>query len=353
MQVSSAFSAEPLAVIAYYSAGPEKVADIDARKLTHIIFSFGHLKGNRFSIDKAKDTTTIQKLVALKQQNPRLKVLLSLGGWGGCAPCSEVFASADNRKAFARSVRETLDYFKADGLDLDWEYPAIEGHPGHRYAPEDKPNFTELVRELRRQLGRNREVTFAAGGFQKFLDEAVDWKAVIPLVDYVNLMTYDLVNGYATVTGHHTPLYSTPQQHESTDNAVQSLLKMGVPANKLVIGAAFYTRTWEGVAAENNGRYQSGKFKGSVNYRNLEKEYNAENGFKAYWDDTAQAPYLYNAEKQLYVTFDDPRSIELKTKYAMEKGLKGIMFWELSLDKPGGLLDTIDRVKRSAVAIKK
>jgi chitinase len=109
-------------------------------------------------------------------------------------------------------VKELLDYFKADGIDLDWEYPAISGFPGHRFVPEDKPNFTKLVMELRKAIGHKNEICFAAGGFTQFLEESIDWKKVMPVIDRVNLMTYDLINGFSTVTGHHTPLFSTPQQ---------------------------------------------------------------------------------------------------------------------------------------------
>ena len=60
---------------------------------------------------------------------------------------------AANRQAFAASVLELLKRFDADGIDLDWEYPAIPGYPEHRYVPEDKQHFTLLVRELRQVLG--------------------------------------------------------------------------------------------------------------------------------------------------------------------------------------------------------
>lgn len=336
----------PIEVIAYYSAGPEQVADIDPKKMTDIIYSFGHLKGNRFAIDNARDSLTLKKLVALKKQNPALKVHVSLGGWGGCAPCSEIFSTEENRQVFAKSVKANLIYFNADGIDLDWEYPAIPGHPGHRWVPEDKPNFTRLVQQLRKELGPKYKITFAAGGFQRFLDESIDWKPVMAVVDQVNLMTYDLVHGYSTVTGHHTPLYSTPEQKESTDNAVQWLINHGVPRNKLVIGAAFYGRMWENVANVNNGRYQAGKFKSGTNYRDRANVMAPDKGFTYYWDDTAKAPYLYNAAEKLYFTFDDPRSIEAKTRYAIDQKLGGIMFWDLNGDQPkGGLLDVIDRVK--------
>ena len=90
---------KPFSVIAYYAAGPETVDAIPANKLTHIIFSFCHLNGNRLAVDNSRDTLTIKKLVGLKKINKDLKVILSLGGWGGCAPCSEVFSKDENRKA--------------------------------------------------------------------------------------------------------------------------------------------------------------------------------------------------------------------------------------------------------------
>src|SRR5690349_16560338 len=118
-------------VIAYFSRGPEKVDSLPAEKLTHIIFSFCHLQGNKLAVDNERDATTITKLVALKQRNPALKVILSLGGWGGCKTCSDVFSTRKGIQEFAQSVLELNRSFHTDGIDLDWEYPAIAGYPGH------------------------------------------------------------------------------------------------------------------------------------------------------------------------------------------------------------------------------
>jgi chitinase len=326
-------------VLAYYSAGPERVDSLPATKLTHIIYSFCHLTGNKLTVDNAKDSLTIQKLVGLKKQNPNLKILLSLGGWGGCKTCSDVFSTAEVRKEFAQSVLELNRTLGTDGIDLDWEYPTIEGYPDHPYKPEDKQNFTDLVNVLRKTMGKNYELSFAAGGFQKFLDESVDWKAVMKKVDRVNIMSYDLINGYSGMTGHHTALYSNPSQTESTHNAVQYLLKIGVPSDKIVIGAAFYARVWENVSSNNNGLYQTGKFKMSVPYRRFPVSLP---GMQFYWDETTHAPYGYDATNKLFATFDDKRSLSVKTKYAMDQKLNGIMFWELSHDvKQNGLVDAI------------
>src|SRR5215213_6396518 len=94
-------SGRPFTVTAYYAGNAAMADSFEAEKLTHIIYSFCHLKGNRLNVDNAKDTATIHKLVSLKKRNSALKVLLSLGGWGGCEPCSDVFADANNRKVFA------------------------------------------------------------------------------------------------------------------------------------------------------------------------------------------------------------------------------------------------------------
>ncbi len=334
----SAMAQEDFKVIAYYSAGPDQVNGLPAKKLTHIIFSFCHLKGNKLAVDNSRDSTTIRKLVALKAINPNLKVMISLGGWSGCEQCSDVFSTSAARDEFSKSVLALNTYFGTDGLDLDWEYPTIEGFPGHAFKPEDKANFTALCQSLRTTLGEKYELSFAAGGFTKFIDESVDWAAVVPLVDRVNVMTYDLVGGYATVTGHHTPLYSNPKQKESTDNAIQSLIKLGVPRNKLVVGGAFYARVWENVADANNGLYQAGTFKQSVDYRDWKPYFD---GFEVFWDKTSQAPYRYHRAKKLFATYDDKRSLALKTKYAIDHKLNGIMFSALSLDKNDDLLDAI------------
>ncbi|MEI9808857.1 MAG: glycosyl hydrolase family 18 protein [Bacteroidota bacterium] len=96
---------------------------------------------------------------------------------------------------------------------------AIEGYPGHAYTVGDKQNFTSLIRSLRDTLGNNYEISFAAGGFDSFLQNSVEWDKIMPLLDKVNLMSYDLVSGYSKMTGHHTPLYSNHFQKQSADNA--------------------------------------------------------------------------------------------------------------------------------------
>lgn len=334
-------------VIGYYAGTPQRLDSFPIEKLDIIIFSFGHLKGDSLHLYSARDTATLQRMVALKTRNPALKVMISLGGWGGCASCSDVFSSAKSRKNFALSVRKMMNDFRADGIDMDWEYPVIEGYPGHKYQQEDKENFTKLIVQLRKKLGRKKEISFASGGFSSYIQNSIEWKKVMKKVDRVNVMSYDLVSGYAKETGHHTALYSTPQQKESTDNAVNEMLALGVPANKIAIGAAFYAKVWQDVPDTSLGMYQTGTYKTGVPFSQFEQRMSPDSGFVYYWDSLASAPFIYNRQQKLFATFDDKKSIELKTKYAISKGLNGVMFWQLGEDRfTDGLLDEIDKVKK-------
>ncbi|MEL6672868.1 MAG: glycosyl hydrolase family 18 protein [Bacteroidota bacterium] len=332
-------------VIAYYHGETSRLENYPLEELDMIIHSFLHLKGNKLALDDDQDSVSITHMVSLKEQYPDLKVLTSLGGWGGCKPCSEVFATAEGRQEFAESTKELLDKFGLDGLDLDWEYPGIAGYPEHPYMPEDKENFSLLIEKLREVLGPDYQLSFAAGGFQSFFEKSADWARIMPLLDRVNLMSYDLVSGYATRTGHHTPLYSTSEQIRSTDRGVRWLDSAGVDRKKIVIGAAIYARFWEEVPNENRGLYQPGKFLKAVSYRDHEAFWADNPGFEFYWDSTAQATWGYNAEKGWFATFDDPRSVAAKTQYARDMKLGGIMFWQLPEDKEtGGLLGDIAQV---------
>ena len=331
-----------MAIIGYYVGDGSDITNYKTEQLTHIIYSFLHLKGNILSVDGPVDSLAITRLVALKESNPKLKIILSLGGWGGCKTCSKVFNSEKGRLEFSQSVLNLFKTYHVDGLDLDWEYPSLESVAGHQYLPEDRQNFTYLVKTLRETVGPDYELSFAAGGFNDYLLKSVEWEKVMPLVNYVNMMTYDLVNGNSKQTGHLTSLYSTYEQSESTDHAVMFLDSIGVPMSKVIIGLAFYARTFSKVNDVNHGLYQKGKFSEYINYKDIDEKLGKSAGFEQHWDNKAKAPFAYNSTTKTFATYDNMQSVYYKTKYAKEHKLGGVMFWELCGDKmSGGLLDMI------------
>ncbi|MEI8058587.1 MAG: glycoside hydrolase family 18 protein [Ferruginibacter sp.] len=344
MQFAAFSSQHPYKVIAYYTGNAEKIKRYPLQKLTHIIYSFLRLKNDTLTFSNEEQKNTVIQLVGLKKQYPHLKIMVSIGGWGGCAPCSALFASEEQRNTFASTAVALLKEYHLDGLDLDWEYPAIEGYPGHLYSTADKEHFTALVTTLRQKMGTEFLLSFAAGGFIQYLENSIQWDVVMQQVDFVNLMTYDLVGGYSKVTGHHTPLKDYRPEQESIQKCVTWLLQHKIKSEQLIIGAAFYARVWEKVLPENNGLYNSGNFKRGVSYKDFKTYFTNSLEFKYYWDKKAKAPYRYSEPLQLFATFDDKHSINAKTKFVKRKKLGGIMFWELSDDKTSkGLLFTIRR----------
>ncbi|HKJ48409.1 MAG TPA: glycosyl hydrolase family 18 protein, partial [Christiangramia sp.] len=270
-------------VIGYWTGSDKKIDPRKIKQLDQIIYSFLHLKRNSIAV-LDNDAGYLKYLVSQKKINPELKVLVAFGGWGGCETCSDVFTTEKGRNDFAISVKETLKEYNLDGIDLDWEYPAISGYQGHNFKPEDRENFTLLVKELRDILGQDKVITFAAGGFRNYLEKSIEWNKVMPLVDHVNLMSYDMVGGGSSSTGHHTSLFSTKDQKRSADEAIKYLDSVGIPSKKIVLGAAFYARVFEDVGDTLKGLYQPGKFREAVLYKDLDAYKKSFPGFEYFWD---------------------------------------------------------------------
>lgn len=321
----------PVSVIAYYSGNATDIDRYNVQALSHIIYSFALLKNNQLHVSAAAGRI-LKKLVSLKKKNPRLKVALAVGGWGGCATCSDVFAVAAGREAFAQSVLAILRQYRLDGIDIDWEFPTLASLPGHAYRPADKKNFTALIKTLRKTLGSRYELSFAAGVFPEYLYHAIEWRKVMPLVNRVHLMSYDMVNRKSSFTGHHTALFSTAFQKTSIDNTIRFLDSLQITRNKVVIGAAFYARIYKVADTANHGLYQPARFEGFTVYKNYARRFATSRGFICYWDDTAKAPFCFNAAQHLFASFDNERSLALKTQYVIDKKLNGLLIWELRQD---------------------
>ena len=326
-------------IIAYYAGDEKSIDEFDLTGVDQIIYSFLHLKGNKLAIDNETDSLTLINVVNQKNKYPNLKVLVSLGGWGGCETCSDVFSSKDAREEFAKSTAEIIKFYNADGIDLDWEYPGISGYPGHKWKPEDKENFTDLVVLLRKYMKEGDILSFAAGASTRFFENSVEWNKVMPLVDNVNLMTYDFYGSGSKQTGHHTALGSLDFEGRSAFNSIEELISYGVKPEQIFIGGAFYIKTFKNIDNKSNGLGQNAEWNRSYNQINFEE---VKENFSFYWDDKANAPYAYDSVNKVFATFDDHKSIKLKSEYAIENKLGGIMFWQLMNDKKkDGLLSTM------------
>jgi chitinase len=326
--------------------------DIAANKLTRINYAFANIQDGKIIDGFPTTAANLAALVALKQQNPSLTVLASVGGWLWSGNFSDAALTPQSRAIFIDSVAAFVERYNIDGLDIDWEYPGMVG-AGNHFRPEDKQNYTLLLKELRQRFNREEKrlhrrlfITIATGASKEFLDHT-EMAEVQKYVDTVNLMAYDYYEpGSEPTTGHHAPLLTNPDdpKHISADNSVRQYEQAGVPTAKIVLGVPFYGQVWGQVPATNHGLFQPGRPipNAFAKYSDISNTMLA-SGFTRYWDETAAAPYLYNPQKQIFVSYEDPESLALKSKYLLDHHLGGIMFWDYSSDPSGALLDAIDK----------
>jgi chitinase len=333
-----------------YVAGWKTVnpKNIPAEKLTHINYAFAnvqegvvaHIEGR-----VAKDSTNFLMFQQLKERNPDLKILVSIGGWTHSKGFSDAVLTAQSRKKLTDSGIAFLKKYKLDGLDFDWEYPALQGD-NNVVRPEDKENFVAMLKSFREALDSLGTVdnkhylsTIASGGFREYL-ELNDLKEAQKYLDFINIMAYDFYTAGDEVTGHHANLFPSGAKGRSAQTTVEEHIEFGVPAEKLVLGVPFYGRMWVGVEPEENGLFQSGNFKMGLPYHQV-YAFSKNSAYSRFWDANAGAPYLFSVKDSTWITYEDEESLALKMKFVKEKGLAGAMFWELSEDNTGTLLDAL------------
>jgi chitinase len=329
-----------------------KPGEVDGKKLTRINYAFSNIKGSRMVIGSPLDAQNFATLVALKKENPSLKVLVSVGGWLWSGGFSDMALTHESRGIFADSVIDFLKQYQLDGLDIDWEYPAQQGSTKH-FRPEDTQNYTLLLAELRsrfdkeeKPLHRRLYLSIAVGGEMDFIKHT-EMDKVQKYVDTVNLMAYDYYEpGSEPTTGNQAPLFTNPADPKkiSADQSIQDYEQAGVPAEKIVLGVPFYGHAWGQVPEQNHGLFQPGKTSPNTyaRYGNIVSSM-LNQGYTRYWDAAASAPYLYNPDKRIFVSYEDPESLALKCKYVLDHKLAGVMFWDYESDPTGTLLNTIDQ----------
>ena len=303
-----AVSRDSKVVVAYVTSWSEVMPD--PQYMTHINYAFGHVNEN-FNGVKIDNEKRLKQIVDLRKQKPELKVLLSIGGWGS-GRFSEMAANDEYRRAFAADCDRVVKEFALDGIDIDWEYPT-SSMANISSSPDDTENFTLLMQAIRAAIGNEKELTLATVASARY----IDFKAILPFVDFVNIMAYDM----ASAPKHHSALYSSGHSGDITsDGAVTAHLKAGVPPSKLVMGMPFYGRGGDG--------YPS--------FQDYNKVGNTDTQYTEKWDEVAQVPYLADKNDTLVFGFENPRSLAIKCQYILDKDLLGGMYWDYSGDNEQG-----------------
>jgi chitinase len=381
-------------------------SQIDPNLFTHINFAFGLFGFVTWSVDPNPARTGPQRLTgdysvqptewndetvlfpalnALKQQNPNLKTLLSIGGWsmnsGDDVPTpgnphpygpytyqlfSKMVADPSGRAQFINSAIAFAQKYGFDGIDLDWEYPGDSARGG---TPNDLGNFFTLLREFRAAAPSNFLLSMASPAIvpsglppqwgnnpQTFFT----WLAsCAQYLDWLNMETYDYHGAFddpvKVGTGVNSPLLedSTPNGPFSIKNSVESYLAAGIPGQKINLGLPTYGRNYRvanpsllaphpapGLPFSGPGPAGPATAEaGTLAYYEIVQQLLA-NTLTRGWDPRTLTPYAYNAQTGVWVSYDDEKSIAYKISYLLQKGLGGAMFWAIDDDVFPSTADT-------------
>ena len=334
-----------------YNRNPEAFdpANIPYDKLTIINYSFFYPleSGEIVGIDPAADSrllkgenlesgsTSGKSLMELAKEHGT-KVLLSIGGWETSNNFPKVSADVSTRSNFAHWCVKHIKQYGFDGIDIDWEFPGYKNHNG---TDKDRVNFTILLQTVRdslQALGEKSDkdylLTASLPAAAVHLED-MEVEKIAAIVDYINIMTYDLHGSWGEISNHNSALYSPAKGDpgRSLDGAFTLYNEThNVPSEKITLCAVFFGYSYSD-CDEIYGTHQGADTtlfpKGQdIFYSQIAEKMDK---FERRWDSTAQAPYLVGKTRNTLISFDDEESVALKAEYINENNGAGIIIWPL------------------------
>ncbi|KAF8449898.1 hypothetical protein BDZ91DRAFT_702718 [Kalaharituber pfeilii] len=321
---------------------------IPARMLTHVIYSFALISEDHEIELGARDsgnTELIARTVALKNDNPHLKVYIGIGGWAFNNPptqkrFSNTASTAENRKKFCKSLMNFMTEWAFDGVDIDWEYPVAEDRGG---KPEDKDNFVKLIAECRMtfdESGKEYGLTFTIPraywylrhfDIQGLLDAGADW---------ANLMSYDL---HGVWDKDSRSIGNSMAAHTNLTEikfALDLLWRNNIEPADVVLGFGFYGCSFQASSpfcTEPGCEFVQGAQPGSCTNASGILSYAEIKAIQKY--DVVETHYVeadavnYMVyERAQWVSYDDAKTFSQKVDFAKSQCLGGLMIWAIDLD---------------------
>lgn len=305
-------------------------------------------------------------LLKLKQQAPRLKLYLTIGGWNFNNPdapsktlFSEMVSKQEHRQEFIASCIDYARRFQFDGIDIDWEYP---GDPSRGGNSADFENFILLLKEFRESIKSAASPLSLSSAFpahapyglqesdrKQFFHFIADCSTYL---DHLTVMAYDYHGPFdgATLTGVNAPLNrdTDPQSELFIRATLDNYLKGGVQRDKILLGIPTFGHSF----AEVSGLTPDAKGAGKPFAKpGTPGPATRQPGLLAYFEiiDMIQDKKLLlhndpmtstacgvNIESKVWVSFDTPETTALKARLARDYQLKGIIFWSLNMDEYTG-----------------
>lgn len=304
------------------------------------------LKGNMYQFLK------------LKERFPHLKIIASIVG---SYEMHEAMLTPAGRQNFVQGCIDMLQSYPSvfDGIDIDLEYPCLPHDPycgGITPSADDKGAFAQFAQLFRQSMQPGQILTISMNlDFIKI--DAFDFDILDSIIDEYHLMTYNIADGsWTSYSGHHTQPYGNPtdpilwRRDLHAYNSAKYLKSKNVDPSKILIAACFYgrgfriqQRPYVGPFVPSYGVTGLGTYQDTPNifyYWDIKANYWTDATYR--FDEEAKAPFIYDESRNIYISFDDPKSVQAKVDIVHELGIGGIFAWELGMDRSGELLDTMN-----------
>jgi chitinase len=344
------------------------ITEIPAHLLTHLIYANIDISANGQceSLDEYADTEyeypgdrdnerlkgNFKQLQILKEDNPDLKIMMSVGGWEQSEHMSDTALTQESRIRFARSCLAFMREYGFDGIDIDWRFPVSGGMTNGRTA--DKENFIYLLDEFNGQFeywserdGVNYSLSITAPAVPE-LYAGFDLAEIATRIDFINLMSYSFEGSWSRTAAHQAPINMSdydPRDAETQSDftingAVNNFLNAGVPAEKLVIGVGLFGQAWRnvrpndffGLFSTTDGVPSGTRPGGLLYYSDMAEHFINSPNYIRFFDESAGVPWMYNESGRIGISYENSESIQRKAAYVKRMGLGGIMIWQLAYD---------------------
>lgn len=326
----------------WLSNGEMHVSNIPAYLFTHIFYAFAILEADH-TISLGGNANGFTNI--LRQKNPSVKTILSIGGDGMNDAFSLMASQRSTRETFINSaISQALSpSYGFSGIDIDWEYPKND---------VEMKNYATLLYELRESVDKKNLLLTAA----VYRSPTINWlhatypvKAIASNLDWINLMAYDYYSPTWEpnhVTGVNADLFD-PKGIVNTHVMIGKWIAKGLPKTKIVLGMPFYGRAWkltnpstdfkigavaDGVPSKKVARANGiDADTGEISYRNIKKFIqNYQRTTVAVYDRKYVTNYCYSGNT--WISYDDVGSIKAKISYSNFIGLLGYYAWEVGSD---------------------
>ncbi|CAE7226628.1 unnamed protein product [Rhizoctonia solani] len=339
---------------------------IDFKRFAWIDFAFAVPDENRqlvFTSDTSEDV--LHRLVrAAHAHGSRVK--LSIGGWTGSRYFSDAVSSDAKRRELVTNTIQMYKKFNLDGVDIDWEYPGVQGAGNNQISPQDSANFLLFLQLLRSQLPKSAKLTAAtqvtpfAGPDGRPLQ---DVSAFAQVLDWILIMNYDIW-GASPTPGPNAPLrdgcHNSTQPDASASASIAAWMAAGFPPSQITLGLPSYgyvqtssSKTLiqrglrEEMYATGTGAVRvkgegEGNDSGQVQFKQLVQtgalklnsngNYVGAGGFNRLWDVCSSTPYLVSQNAKQVIAYDDPQSLAMKAAFARGAGLLGVNMFDVHGD---------------------